>query len=116
LEWVDRALDDAQSANPIHADDAMQHVHSLLPELFCCRALGDGFGAVIGALLEAFGHMKGLPMTPTQIRAVRGAMQAIRSNPRISFEKATEQIDGLEETGLMIEPPLANELTEVLSD
>jgi hypothetical protein len=114
LEWLDRALDDVDSGDPVHADDAMQHVHGMLPELFCCRTLGDGFGAVVGALLEAFEHLRSLPMTAPQIRAVRRAMQTILSNPRMSFEKAMEQIDKIESSGLNIEPELADELAEVL--
>ena len=116
LNWLDRALDDMQSGDPIHADDAMQHVHAMLPELFCCRALGDGFGAVVSALLGTFDHLRGLPMKLQQIRAVRCAVETIRSNPRISFETAMEQIDQLERSGLNVDPPLAGELAEVLDD
>src|SRR5690349_17303707 len=48
------ANEDLESGDFIASDAAMMKLRLILPELFCCRRLGDGFGAVINALMSSF--------------------------------------------------------------
>jgi hypothetical protein len=36
--------------DPMTADVEIQKLQMSLPELFCCRALGDGFGTIVNAV------------------------------------------------------------------
>src|SRR6266545_3305183 len=54
LEHLDRALRAERESDLIEADDATQRMQALLPELFCFRSLGDGFGIVVSGLLCGF--------------------------------------------------------------
>ena len=68
LAHIEEALAAHRENQLIVADDAMQNVHALLPELFCFRTLGDGFGMVVNGLLCAFQNLGGLPLERHQIR------------------------------------------------
>lgn len=116
VSWAESAIEALDAGEPFQADDAMLHVHSLIPELFCCRGLGDGFGAVINAILSSFEKRQGLPMEIGHLEAIRRALSAIRSEPRMSFDRALDLISVMEEAGLSVDPAGADELAEWLSE
>lgn len=104
IERIDEALAALQRGNQIEADDAMQHVHASLPELFNCRALGDGYGEVINALLSAFENMNGLPLDHKQIVTIRQVLYRTRSEPFMKFGSALDLVEKLEEANFVVEP------------
>ena len=60
LRLISKALGDVDSAlellgdgDKVGSDDAMQHFQVILPELFACRSIGEGFGLLVSALLNA---------------------------------------------------------------
>lgn len=55
----------------IDSDEQAIRCQSALPELFCCRALGDGFGAVVNAAIFAFRNNEGTPFSKRQIEGYR---------------------------------------------
>ena len=116
VNWTESAMEALNADEPFQADDAMLHVRSLMPELFCCRGLGDGFGAVINAILSSFEKRQGLPMEIGHLEAIRRALSAIRSEPRMSFDRALDLISVMEEAGLSVDPAGADELAEWLSE
>ena len=65
LTEADSILNEAERSTGEHeemaADDAVQRFHALLPELFCCRSLGDGFATVVLSLFHGISNLKGLP-------------------------------------------------------
>jgi len=113
LQWTDSALASLESAELIHADDAMQHVRALLPELFCCRRLGDGFGTVVNAAQSALENKHGEPLTENQIRSIRGALKSILDEPLIGFDAANKQVDRLESAGLSVDPSVMAAITAI---
>jgi len=62
-----RAID-AQADDPMAADIEIQKIQMSLPELFCCRALGDGFGTIVNALICSLQNMDGNALERSQIR------------------------------------------------
>ena len=50
------------------------------------------------------------------IEAIRRALSAIRSEPRMSFDRALDLISVMEEAGLSVDPAGADELAEWLSE
>jgi hypothetical protein len=98
----------------VAADDAMQHVQAALPELLCCRTLGDGFGALVSALHASFQNLRGRPMTRVQVVAVSAAIQRLYRAPGLSFEDAMEQVEKLERLGLAVDTEAADLVAEWL--
>lgn len=116
VQWTESAIQALDAGELVQADDAMLHVHSLMPELFCCRKLGEGFGLVINAVLSSFQNRSGLPMERPQVERIRRALIAIRSDPRMSFDLALGLVSAMEDAGLSVHPPGADEIEEFLSE
>jgi hypothetical protein len=104
IEWCNRALAALVRAEVLQADDAMVNVQVRMPELFCCRAVGDGLGEVVNAVQCSFENLSGRPMERSQIEAVRNAFVAVRSEPRISFDRAINLVSAMEQAGLAVDP------------
>src|ERR1017187_672052 len=54
-----RALEAIVVSDMLAADTEIQKVQVLLPELFCCRTLGDGFTTIVNAFMSAFEALAG---------------------------------------------------------
>jgi hypothetical protein len=88
----------------LSSDDALQRFQALLPELFCCRDLGDGFGAIINAVFHSLINLQGSPANNEQLRTLLNIMNRISTEPFIEFEEAVAEIMLLEGVGLITEP------------
>src|SRR5437660_1770575 len=81
---IDEALTYFRSDEKIGAADSIQRLRVLLPELFLCRSIGDGFGSVVlstSSCLESAVE----PLTEDQLIAVRRAIQRLQREPYLSF-------------------------------
>jgi len=68
LQHVDSAMELLGDRDRIGSDDAMHHYQVLLPELFACRSIGEGFGLVVSSLQNIVSRLRGKPMDDRQIR------------------------------------------------
>jgi|SRR5208282_443053 hypothetical protein len=107
-----RALDSITGDNMLAADTEIQKLQVLLPELFCCRGLGDGFGTITNALMSAFEVLGGTTPDVNQIRAMNKVLQVLKEKPFLSVDEADDQVQVLESVGLN---PYPAELVEFLS-
>lgn len=107
-----RALDAIAADNALVADTEIQKLQVLLPELFCCRALGDGFGTIINSFMSAFEALAGNTPDLDQIRAINRVLQLLKEKPFLSADEADDQVEVLESVGLS---PYPRELVEFLS-
>ena len=98
LDLLDESIKLIQSAlalgdaNPIAFDDQVQLFYSLLPELFCCRSLGDGFGSIINAVQQAAVNQQGIPMNMVQVEILQSVLRKLRHGPFILHRDAVEMI------------------------
>ena len=99
---VEEALQHLDGGDTLGADDALMRFRALLPELFACRELGDGFAMVIGALIVAFHRHATESMTEPEIRAVRGALAQAQREPYMVEEVGSNTVDALEDAGLQV--------------
>jgi len=107
-----RALDAIAADNALVADTEIQKVQVLLPELFCCRTLGDGFGTIVNSFMSAFEALAGDTPDVDQIRAINRVLQVLKEKPFLSADEADDQVEVLESAGLS---PYPSELVEFLS-
>jgi len=113
-EAARESLEALKRGELISSDESMQHLQALLPELFYCRDLGDGFGAIINALKFSFENAHGVPFSEGQIRLVGQAVERIRQEPFLPFDQAAELIGRLEDVGLKVDPAAFAALGELL--
>lgn len=98
------------------SDDALQRFQAMLPELFCCRDLGDGFGAIVNSLFHSLTNLRGAPLNRNQLNAIRKVTGRICSEPYISFEEATDEILLLEDIGFQVEPSYFKYAADMLNE
>jgi hypothetical protein len=116
LEHLDRALRAQRDNDPIEADDATQRMQALLPELFCFRSLGDGFGIVVNGLLCGFQNLEGIPLQRDQLEKVRQTLLKLRSEPFLRESDAVTTVTVLEQAGFVVEPPEFEYLADLLDE
>ena len=102
---LQRALAAHVSGDLLGADLEVQQVQVLLPELFCCRALGDGFGMVINAVLSAFESLSGDPLNSMQLRTLSSVLELLKDKLFLSTSQADVEIDKLIAVELNPYPP-----------
>lgn len=99
----------------IGTDDNIQRVYARMHDLFCQRALGEGFGAVISACMCAFENLKGSPLTQIQVQAIDQVLRKTREKPLMKYESALDLVQVLEDAGLEVEPRGFDALADFLS-
>ncbi len=105
-----------EEGDAIAADDSLQRMRALLPELFCCRTVGDGFGSVVNAMHYSFLNANGVPLEFPQVRELGKALRLIRWKPFLSIDEAVNAVLGLEETGLVVAPEGVGSLADIGPD
>ena len=116
LEHIGQALEADRRNDPIEADDATQRLQGLLPELFCCRSLGDGFGIIVNGLMCGFQNLGGIPLRREQMEKVRQVLIKLHSEPFLRAEDAVKTITALDESGLVLEPAEFDYLADMLDE
>lgn len=102
---VRRALEAAKEDDLIEADLHVQAVRPLLRRLFLYRAIGDGFGAVIDAMISALTNNRGALLGASQLRALDAALGRLHREPFLAFRAAMETIEEFERAGFSTAPP-----------
>ena len=113
---LDRAMAEYKANQHIAADDHVQHFQAMLPELFCLRTIGDGFGATINALWFSLVNLEGIPPSIEQISALGTAVSRVRAGPMLSFDASVDINMTLEDAGLLIDPMAIQNLSDRLDD
>jgi hypothetical protein len=112
LDHLNFAVEAVTNADQIGADDGIQRFEAMMPELLACRSLGNSFGAIINALINALRNRHGEFLTQPQMIALRTIMNETRDEPFMSFDRAVDAITKLEDAGFIVEP----EAFEVIAD
>jgi hypothetical protein len=107
-----RAIQFMATNDVMSADTEMQKLQVLLPELFCCRVLGDGFGTIVSSLMSTFEGLEGETPTVAQMQAINRVLRMLREKPFLSPDDADKQLELLEEVNLT---PYPTELLDFLS-
>jgi hypothetical protein len=113
LSHLQDAIDAAKIDDWFASDNKVMIFENLLPELFCCRKLGDGFGAVINAVHFALKNRDDESLTIDQISAISGLMERVHQRPFLSFGEAVDQINALRKKGLNPRPTALDKLADI---
>ena len=116
IDRVDDAISLLRDGDQIGSDDQINRLQALLPELFCCRSLGDAFGAIVGAVHHGIKNMGGAPLDEQKLIALRQVLKTVHSEPFLAFDEAVDAIIGLEEIGFVVEPSEFEKLADFLDD
>ena len=114
--YADSALEFLDNDAPMRSDDSLMKAHAVLPELFCCRSIGDGFANVIISLFHAIANANGNVLNRDQIFVIRKCLYRLKSEPFLSFEDSLGLVTHLEDNGLSIEPEYYEGISERLDE
>jgi DNA-binding FadR family transcriptional regulator len=113
---IDRSVAALRQGDHIGSDDEINRLQALLPELFCCRSIGDGFGEVVTAIHYAITNMDGAPLDERQLLAVGRLFRRVETEPFVNADEAVNEIMLLEDAGLIVEPRSFAELSELFGE
>ena len=117
LAQASKFLEDARrESNPMNSDRFVQRLQILLPSLFACRAVGDGYGVIVNALQFAFDNLHGKVMTGEQITVMWRVLKELRSRPAMSLEDGIKRVTELEESNLDVDPQNLGEILDSLQN
>lgn len=116
ISYSQISLSEFREGNFIGSDDAVHHIQSLLPELFCCRNLSESFGAIINSIQNALLNNRGHQLSEEKLLGVNEILIAVRNAPFMTYEKAIDVIMVFEDYDFIVEPTGFDFLTEFLND
>jgi len=100
------------SVNFLQFDQEIMRARAILVKAFMYRDIGDGYAAVVNAVIWALANR--VPGSPSrrQINVISTSMERLISGPYIHFDTSMQILDDLEEADLDIEPPSLDILIE----
>lgn len=99
----------------VSSDNDIQHFLALLPELFCCRSIGDGFASIITSIYNSVINQSEIGLlSGNQIAKVLLLIEKIQNEPFLELDEAIDLILLLDDAGLNVEPKHLNRITEIL--
>jgi hypothetical protein len=116
LKHITEAINAESKADRISSDDAIHRLQALLPELFSCRSIGDGFGSIISAIYQSIANMQGAPLSPRQLQAIKKVLSRINTEPFLELGEAVDEIMSLEDAGFEVEPSYYKYAADMLDE
>lgn len=114
IKALDEAIEAIVEGDVVSSDNAVLAFSGVLPDLFLCSSIGDGFAAVVVGANYAVKNNHPEPFTLQQLRDLRYLMILLREQPAMKHDQAIERLMKLEDVGLVVDPPgLGDELDEV---
>jgi hypothetical protein len=102
--------------DPLNADYEITLFQGIIPELFCCKPIGDGFATVVVALRWVLKNRRGDPLTVQQLDAVLNCVVRLNAELFLKYETALDLIDDLENVGLNTDISVAEPIAALLLD
>ena len=116
IDYIKESVRTCVEEDWISSDDAVQRFQALLPEMFCCRDLGDGFGAIISSVYHAINNMNDATLNKRHLQAILYILKRIHSEPFIEYEEAVEEIMHLESAGFEVSPSHFKFVADLLNE
>jgi hypothetical protein len=117
LAYIGNAIKSLQEHDDVMAsDDAIMNFQALLPELFFCRTIGEGFTTIITSVNHAIVNFDGAPLTIPQLKSLNAIIRRLRTEIYISDDEANDEVIKLQEIGFRVDPKYISSLVEILTD
>jgi hypothetical protein len=123
LNLIERARVDLQNALSLDSsndffsfDQEIMRVRALLVKAFRYREIGEGYAALINAIIWALANRKPSSPSKRQINVISTSLDRLAKGPYMHFDTAMQVMDELEDADLSIEPPTLDILTAELDD
>jgi hypothetical protein len=113
-ECLRKARDCMSEDDTVGADYEITLFQGAIPELFCCKSLGEGFAAIVVALSSALKNRHGDPLTTEQLTTVLNCVARLNKELFLNYDTALNLIDDLEEANLNTDPSIATPLATLL--
>lgn len=105
IDKLTEARESLKEGDIIGSDNAILHVTSILAELFCCRSIGDSFGAMINAIFHSLSNRDhGVLFTNDQISQLLHSLKLLNIEPYMDIMSIVDEIIDMENCGLNVDP------------
>jgi hypothetical protein len=97
-------------------DQEVMKTRALLVKAFQYRNIGDGYAALVNAIIWALANRKPSQPSKRQISVISASLDRLTNGPYMHFDTAMQVMDEMEEADLDIEPPSLDILTAEFDD
>jgi hypothetical protein len=105
-----------KEGNAIAADNYTLSVRALMPDLFCCDGLGDGFRAIVLATMHSLINLEGAPLSAVQFAAIEDTLEKLRKEPFLDFDGALAVHEKLETVELLPDPVTLDLIADIVEE
>ena len=117
LGYIGNAIKSLQEHDDVMAsDDAIMKFQALLPELFFCRTIGEGFTTIITSVNHAIVNFDGAPLTIPQLKSLNAIIRRLKTEIYINDDEANDEVIKLQEIGFRVDPKYISSLADILTD
>jgi hypothetical protein len=116
IDTLERARQIEDKTDFIAYDEEMMRVRQELRQLFQLRQIGDGYGAVVNAVLWALQNKDPERLSQRQLSVVVATLGQLRLKPLLHFDTAMTLMDQLEDSDLDIDPSSLAEMLEFVDE
>jgi hypothetical protein len=111
---LDSAVVLVRDGDLIGADDHTCKFVAMLPELFCCREIGDGFALIVSSMFHAVKNKGSTPLTERQLLGLAFLTKFLRNNIFCAVDTAIDATEKLVTVDLNTDPPALTTVGELL--
>jgi hypothetical protein len=97
-------------------DQEIMKTRALLVKAFQFREIGEGYAALVNAVIWALGNREKASPSRRQINVISNSLDRLINGPYMHFDTAMQIMDELEDADLNIEPASLDLLTAELND
>lgn len=111
---LESALSEFDEQNFLPADDYLQRFYMILPELYCCRSVGEGFANIIQCCFHGLKNLEGMPPSRDQAQVLNLSIRSLLDELFMDFDESIRFVDDLEEVGFNVGPSRLTFIGEIV--
>jgi hypothetical protein len=114
LKYAEEAFEYLKVDDLLGSDDSTIKLRAILPELYCCRSIGEGYATLIVSLYHGLNNKKS-SYTEDQLLNITYSLKRLCAEPFMNLDTALDLVLQLENSHLIVEPKSFEILAEILS-
>lgn len=113
LDAIIKLIDDEEM---LGAHDTLMLFRRLLPELYCCRDLGEGFEEIVRSVNMAAENIGDGNLDREQAVAIRFILRILQREPFIKYDAALDRVIQLDQVGLVVDSLGVIEIIDIIEN
>lgn len=116
IDYLDTIIKSIDDEEMLGAHDTLMLFRRLLPELYCCRDLGEGFEEILRSVNMAVENIGDGNLNREQAVAIRFILRTLHREPFIKYDAALDRVIQLDQVRLVVDSPGVIEIIDLIEN